>query len=485
MKTERTKKIAAERTLLHAEGVAVEGILPTGAGRATIDGCTVVIPGALPGSVVDIEWRPPMPGGRQGLAERVLERSPSPDAAPDACPLAVRCGGCPMGRIRFEKALQLKVRDIVAAPLAAEGFAEARIVSLLRRPKYLPSEARRGFRNKAIFHPAVIDGRVRLGLFEAASHCVVPAEDCPQNPSWMHDAAHACSSLLTKAAESLPLYDETTGDGLVRALLLREGPGKDDEAAGSRLACLVLKTTVSESVLAQIRAAFAPLGLLQLSINIQPAAGNAVLSFSENAMQVLEGPAAIDAWIDGLVFEVRADTFLQVNTPLTPVLYREALDALDLTDSDLFLDLYCGVGTMTPMGARKAARSAGIAIVEPSVACAERNAARNGIENVRFFAGPVEKVLTSADFTAWLKSADGMPVKAIVDPAYRGLAAVVPAVLGNSPVERLVYVACSPKNFARDAHRLEAHGFRLMAATPIDLFPGACHMEVVGVFERA
>ena len=112
----------------------------------------------------------------------------------------------------------------------------------------------------------------------------------------------------------------------------------------------------------------------------------------------------------------------------------------------------------------------------------EVNARRNGIQNARFLCGPVESVLASDAFRA--EAAASRFTKAIVDPAYKGLASGVAQALAAIGLERIVYVACGPKNFVRDAKCFAALGYRLVRVEAVDLFPGALHIEAVGLFVK-
>ena len=99
-----------------------------------------------------------------------------------------------------------------------------------------------------------------------------------------------------------------------------------------------------------------------------------------------------------LAFTVGPQTFLQVNTPQTPVLYEKALDAADVQPGDQILDLYCGVGTITLAAARRAGphgRALGVERVEASIVCARENAARNSIPQAAFVAEPTETFLSA------------------------------------------------------------------------------------------
>ena len=184
------------------------------------------------------------------------------------------------------------------------------------------------------------------------------------------------------------------------------------------------------------------------------------------------------------IFAVGPDTFLQVNAVQTPVLYRKAIDALELTGDEDLLDLYSGVGTITLALARRTkGRVLGIEVNPKSVENARRNAARAGLENrTRFEAGLVEDLLSN--LLAEEASAGFRPVKAVIDPAFKGIEASVAKALGDAGLTRLVYVSCNPQTFVRDAKRLEAAGLKLIRVEAVDMFPGALHLEAVGTFVR-
>lgn len=478
-------------TDLKSSEAVITGMAPSGAGLADVGGLPVVVPGAVLGERVWFEWKAPAPGGRQGLASRMKVLEPSPFLEKTPCPHAGSCGGCPLGRLHEDAAARLKRRQLVVQELAAARLTsapdEAAAEALVEPVRLQPENERRGFRNKAILYPVLHHGRARFGLYRALTHEVVPAEDCPQSPEWMAGAARRAAKLVDQGV--LSIYDETHNSGSLRALLLREGRTAESAAGGrtERLAALIVRAPLDDAQKAAVLAAYADMAVDSLSVHVQPAAGNAVLSFAPGATTVLRGAPAIRTTIDGLDFLVRPETFLQVNTPQTEVLYSLVMEALDPKPGDQVLDLYCGIGTMTLMAAKRVAgnggQAVGIEIVEASVACAEANARCNGIADAVFFAGPVEKVL--GDVVRKLPALRSHELKVILDPAYKGLAAGVAEAVAALPVKRAVYVACSPKSLARDAKRFEAAGFALRRVVPVDLFPGAMHLEVVGVFERA
>lgn len=472
------------------ETLLVTGLHPSGAGLACSErGPSVLVSGALPGDRVAARWTEPAPGGRFGLADRfeILEESAHRvDPEHPRCALAGLCGGCPLARIDYATELELKTKALLVDTLEEAGFDAARV---LRPVLGHDLEKLAGFRNKAILYPVDLpnDGTTerRFGFFEARSHRVVPAEDCPQSPDWMKRTARALARATLAAG--LDLYDEAEEKGALRALLMRDGArfGSLEASSDIRgLAVLVVndfppdRSPEFERIARTLISALPDGVSLVAHRNTRP--GNALLSFEPGASTVLCGRGAVEADLLGLTFEVRPETFLQVNTLQTPVLYGAALEALRLSPGDAVLDLYCGVGTISSVLARAVGpegRVTGVELVEASVEAARANAKRNGLANVRFEAGPVETVLPRLTL-------ERAPTKAVFDPAFKGLADSVPATLAKLPITDAVYVSCNPKTLVRDVKRLSAFGFELESVTPVDLFPGAFHLEAVAVLRR-
>jgi 23S rRNA (uracil1939-C5)-methyltransferase len=71
----------------------------------------------------------------------------------------------------------------------------------------------------------------------------------------------------------------------------------------------------------------------------------------------------------------------------------------------------------------------------------------------------------------------------VLDPPFAGAPEQV-AQIARSKLERVIYVSCSPAALGRDAGVLQAAGFHLLTATPVDQFLWSPHLESVVVFAR-
>jgi 23S rRNA (uracil1939-C5)-methyltransferase len=170
--------------------------------------------------------------------------------------------------------------------------------------------------------------------------------------------------------------------------------------------------------------------------------------------------------------------FTQVNLELNRLMVDRALELLDPQPDERVLDLFCGLGNFTLPLARRAADVLGVEGDEGLVARARHNAKVNGIANARFLAADLYGDLGPAE---WLRERFD---KALLDPPRSGALEVIDR-LPALGVRRLVYVSCYPSTLARDADRLvNTHGYRLVAAGAMDMFPHTAHLESLAVFER-
>jgi 23S rRNA (uracil1939-C5)-methyltransferase len=154
------------------------------------------------------------------------------------------------------------------------------------------------------------------------------------------------------------------------------------------------------------------------------------------------------------------------------------LDLLGLTAADHVLDLFCGLGNFTLPMARQAGSVLGVEGEAGLVGRARDNAVHNGLGNVSFMTADLSE---DCHEHAWVA---GHYSKVLLDPPRSGAAAVMD-VLGKTGAQRIVYVSCHPGSLARDAGALvNDHGYALVSAGVMDMFPHTAHVESIAVFER-
>lgn len=168
-----------------------------------------------------------------------------------------------------------------------------------------------------------------------------------------------------------------------------------------------------------------------------------------------------------LTFEILPQAFFQPNTKQAEKLYGAALELAAPNASDIVYDLFCGTGTIGMCFAKTAKAVFGIELNESAVKSARENARKNGINNIEFICGDVDKQIFSPP---------QKPTIVIVDPPRAGIAPKTTQKLLQLGAPKIIYVSCNPATLARDIKLLSSK-YKLLRAQPVDQFPHTYHME--------
>ena len=440
--------------------VEITGYTADGQGVAHIDGQAVFIPNTIAGERCTI--RPVHIGKTHavGKLEQVLQ--PSPHRLARACPYAKLCGGCDFWHMDYAEETRLKA-ERVAETLRRIGGFDPGTLSIAGAPVQC------GYRNKALFPVAELRGRAEAGFYRARTHRVIPIDRCLIQTDAANCARQAVVEFLRRYR--IPVYDETTHQGLVRHIYVRSGA-----VTGQVQVCLVVNGRSlphARELTALLRQRVPGLRSVVLGVNTRP--GSAVLG---DEFLPLWGEGQIEDELCGLRFSLSPRSFYQVNHDQAQLLYEKAIALAGLTGRETVLDLYCGTGTITLAMARHAGSVIGVELVSAAIDDARRNARRNGIENARFFCAD------AAEAAARLAAEGTRPDVVVVDPPRKGLSADVPAHIAAMAPQRVVYVSCDPATLARDLTRFRAQGYEPRHAEAVDLFPRCAHVETVALLSR-
>jgi 23S rRNA (uracil-5-)-methyltransferase RumA len=204
---------------------------------------------------------------------------------------------------------------------------------------------------------------------------------------------------------------------------------------------------------------------------------------TDGTQQLLFGHPTISENILGLRFNISLESFFQTNPASAERLYSKALDYVferDLGAQNTVLDLFSGTGTITQLLAQRAEgrEVIGVEIVKEAVADAKRNAQRNGIEKLKFYAADVGKfLLEHPRYTGKIGTL-------VMDPPRAGIAPKTLRKVMRLEAERMVYISCNPATQARDMASLQEHGYTLKKFSLVDQFPHTAHIESVALFEK-
>ena len=436
--------------------LVIDGYASDGAGVARLDGMVVFVQGGIRGEACDVRLTHV---GRSALWGRVEEVvNPSPARIFPRCLHYTKCGGCQFRHMNYAEELEAK-RIRVEDALRRLGGAEIHVSAILG------AEQVDRYRNKAQF--PVAKGP-RIGFYRPRSHDVIDVDDCLLQGE---AAARLRGAVKEWMAEySIPAYNERTFTGLVRHVYVRTN------RAGRSLCCLLVngRGVPREAELVRaLRRAEPNLAGIVLGVNEKH--NNVILGDSYRA---LWGEDFLSDTLCGLTFRLSVPSFYQVNPAQTEVLYGKALEFAGLTGTETVLDLYCGIGTISLVMARKAGMVWGAEVVPQAVDDAIANAQRNHIENARFLCAD------AGEAARYLEGEGVRPDVVCVDPPRKGLAEDVVDTIADMGPERVVYVSCDPGTLGRDVKRFAGRGYTLKKAVAMDMFPRTAHVETVVLLSR-
>ncbi len=435
----------------------IQDLSADGEGIGRTDGFTVFVKDAVIGDVVEAKIIKAKKTWGYGRLMKVL--TPSPCRVEPECPYARPCGGCQLQAISYEQQLKFKEKKVRDNLERIGGFTEVPMEEILGM------EVPYHYRNKAQFPVGKSrDGRIITGFYAGRTHSIIENRDCmmgvPQNKEVLD---RVISYMERKGVEP---YDEVTGTGLVRHVLVRYG-----FSTGELMVCLVVNGTSIPDPWDLVRTLREIPGMKSISLNVNQKRTNVILG---EELHLLWGTGHITDRIGDLVFQISPFSFFQVNPLQTERLYDKALEYAGLTGKETVWDLYCGIGTISLFLARKAAFVRGVEIVPEAVEDARRNARINHITNVDFTLGKAEEVLPR-EYEKSRERADVI----VVDPPRKGCDEKVLETIVEMSPQRLVYISCDSATLARDLKYLREHGFRLEKCCPVDMFPQSVNVETV------
>ena len=436
--------------------LVIDGYASDGAGVARLDGMEVFVQGGIRGEACDVRLTHV---GRSALWGRVEEVvNPSPARIFPRCLHYTKCGGCQFRHMNYAEELEAK-RIRVEDALRRLGGAEIHVSAILG------AEQVDRYRNKAQF--PVAKGP-RIGFYRPRSHDVIDVDDCLLQGE---AAARLRGAVKEWMAEySIPAYNERTFTGLVRHVYVRTN------RAGRSLCCLLVNGRGVPREVELVRALRrAEPNLAGIVLGVNEKHNNVILG---DSYRTLWGEDFLSDTLCGLTFRLSVPSFYQVNPAQTEVLYGKALEFAGLTGAETVLDLYCGIGTISLVMARKAGMVWGAEVVPQAVDDAIANARRNHIENARFLCAD------AGEAARYLEGEGVRPDVVCVDPPRKGLAEDVVDTIADMGPERVVYVSCDPGTLGRDVKRFAGRDYTLKKAVAVDMFPRTAHVETVVLLSK-
>lgn len=370
------------------------------------------------------------------------------------CPYAKKCGGCDYQGISYEE--QLEKKQAYMKKLM-KPFGKVNPIVGMDDPYHYRHKVQAAF-------DCTRRGQIVAGVYEKKSHDVVDIESClienEEADAIIRDIKGMLRSFRIKT------YDEDTGYGLLRHVLVRKG-----YHSGQIMVVLVLASPILPSKNNFVKALR----------KVHPDISTVVININERRTSMVLGERNITVYGKGYIedelcdctFRISPTSFYQVNPEQTELLYQKAIEYAGLTGKETVIDAYCGTGTIGLIASRSADKVIGVELNRDAISDAIINAKRNDISNIRFYHEDAGKFMV--DMAARGEKADVV----IMDPPRSGSdEAFLSSVVKLAP-GRVVYVSCGPDTLARDLKYLTKHGYHMEECTPYDMFPFTRHIETV------
>lgn len=373
---------------------------------------------------------------------------------PEKCKVWKKCGGCQYQGVSYTEQIKIKQKNMNKL---LKKYGNVKPIIGMENPFY--------YRNKV---HAVFDrdkkGNIICGTYEAGTHRVVPVEECMIEDKISQEIIRAIRDMLKSFR--IKTYDEDTGYGLLRHVLVRRGFSTDEI-----MVVLVVASPIFPSknnFVKALRKKFPQISTVVLNVNDKKTS----MVLGERDI-VLYGKGFIRDRLCGCTFRISPQSFYQVNPVQTELLYKTAIEYAGLGRKERVIDAYCGIGTIGLVVAGKAREVIGIELNKNAVRDAIVNARENKITNARFYQGD------AGEFMEGMVSEGERADVVFMDPPRTGSTEKFLTSMVKLGPSRIVYISCGPDTLARDLEFLTKHGYVTRKIQPVDMFSFTEHCEVV------
>ena len=466
--------------------VVIEDMGIDGEGIGKLDGYTFFVKDAVIGDTVEAKVMKAK--NNYAYAKLINIITPSQNRTEPKCQFHKQCGGCQIQALDYKSQLLFKQNKVKNNMLRIGGFSQELLDSTMET--IVGMETPYYYRNKAQF-PIGKDNNDNIitGFYAGRTHSIISNTNCALGVT---ENKMILEIILKYMQENkITAYDETTGKGIVRHVLIRKG-----FTSGEIMVCVIINSDKLSKSGLMVEALRTIDGMTSISININKEKTNVIMGSKCQTIwgkdtisdtihmrtmeQIDSGKDSIDLYqADGISFNISPLSFYQVNPVQTEKLYSIALEYAGLTGTETVWDLYCGIGTISLFMAKRAKQVYGIEIIDKAIEDARLNASNNNIDNAKFYVGKAEEVLPE------LYEKEGIYADVIcVDPPRKGCDEKCLSTILKMAPKRIVYVSCDSATLARDLKILCENDYEITKIRPVDMFPNTVHVETVVLLSK-
>ena len=392
-----------------------------------------------------------------GIARLIELEEVSKGRVKPRCQVYKQCGGCHLQHLSIagQKAFkQKRVKDAMERIAKVDCHVEE---TLMQDDPWF-------YRNKVQMPVGFVNGELEVGFYKQHSNDIIPMEKCYIQNEMSNQLVNRVKELMREY--NIMPYNKETRKGLVRHILTKYGHSTNE-------LMLVLITNGKNFkwrniFIEKLTTEFPNLKTIVQNVNERQ--DNVILGHKEH---IWFGPGYIQDTLNGLTFNISSKSFYQINPVQVEVLYNKAIELADLKPTDIVIDAYCGIGTISLSMAKYVKKVIGVEVVEQAIVDAKENAKLNGITNAEFVCDDASSFMVEL---AKQKTAIDVVV---VDPPRKGCSKELLEAVNTLNPRKLVYISCDVATQARDIAFLSEYGYCVEYCQPVDMFPATYHVESV------
>ena len=369
------------------------------------------------------------------------------------------CGGCSLMHMKYGEQLAFKQHK-VKGNLRKIGKCDCDVAPCVASPHIL------AYRNKLSLPVSGKVGDVKIGMYRKGTHEVVDLDNCLLGGLWSKRLVELFRGYLD--TEGIAPYNERDFSGEVRHLVARYVDGQ------------LLVTVVSNGEFKHdltkfydtLQKNFDKVGLF---VNINKARNNVIVG---KETRHVAGLKCIEGEQLSTKFRLQPDSFFQVNDEVKNMIYGHVRNALNLTGTEVLVELFSGVGLLTNVLCSDKYDTFAVEIVPSAVQDAEQMARLNNSPRLTNICGDanVELPKFTQKFTDKRKTL-------VVDPPRKGLGEGICQTVCQAQFDNIAYISCDSATLARDIALL-SDCYSVTSVTPYDMFPNTDQVETVVMMAR-
>lgn len=368
------------------------------------------------------------------------------------CPVFYQCGGCDFLHIKYDEQLKMKSERIQKLYDQA-GF----------NTKHLPivsSPVPLNYRHKVVLSASMDKSKLKLGLYREGSKDIIPYLDCHLHDVETNELLKTVEAVLNQY--KIGAYEINKNEGILKHVLVRKSFNEHT----------FLLVFVTQGYLLPNHK-----NIIKDIVNKHPKVASVVQNIHHKKThlvlldeeKVLYGPGYISDRIDDLVFRLSSKSFYQVNPLQMTVLYQKALDIANLKMTDVVMDTYSGIGTISLLAAKRAKHVIAVETNSSAHQDAIFNQKMNQVKNIDFI---------NEDVSFYMNRHQGMVDVLIMDPTREGASeSFLKSVIKLSP-KKIIYISCEPATQVRDLQLLK-HKYKVDLVQAVDMFSQTVHVESI------